>query len=408
MKKVLIVSYYFPPLNNIAAKRFGTMCKYFEKYGYETYVLTTRPHPHCFGGAKMDLEVPIQDKRIIRIGRTGTAYKPASVWAQLILQEIDKRNLYSRALTELSLGWYEKVRSKLDVDSLIGMDIVIGTYPGMENLFIASYLSRKLKCPFVAEIRDLITEYSEDTGMRKRSFRIDSIVERLILQRASGIAPVTCGFRDILRKKYPDKQMRVIFNGWENGGTDTGNSKGNYLYYAGSLYAHRLESFELLMRCMKRVVKTMDIRMLIRSVGPRGLDEKMRRMIQDSGMEQYIEIREAAEEHIIREEQDKAYMNVVLSSIHPEDSALMTTVPGKLYEVLRERAPVLAVVPENSDMARIIKKTDKGIATISEEKMIEFIRNGGEGFCGNKYVNFFSRKKQAERYCKFLDSILDK
>ena len=41
MKKVLIVSYFFPPLNIIAAKRYGTMSKYFIKNGYEPYVLTT-------------------------------------------------------------------------------------------------------------------------------------------------------------------------------------------------------------------------------------------------------------------------------------------------------------------------------------------------------------------------------
>ena len=405
MKKILIVSYYFAPLNNIAAKRFGTMCKYFEKYGYEAYILTTRPHLHCSENAQMDLEVPIPDERIIRIGRTGTAYKPASAWAQIALQFIEKRNMQSRALTELALGWYEKVKEELNLNLVKDMDIVIGKYPGMENLLVARYISRKLKCPFVADIRDLITEYSEDAGARQRSFKLDSFVERFVLWRASGLVPVTCGFRDILMRKYPKKKMRVIFNGWECSGVNTKAQREHYLYYAGSLYAHRLESFELLMRCLKQVVEVMDIRMIIRSIGPRGLDERMRRMIQDEGMESYIEIREAANGTVVREEQHKAYMNVVLSSVHPEDQALMTTVPGKLYEVLSENAPVLAVVPESSDVAKIVRRTNKGLASISEKKIVKFILNGEKDFPGNKYVKFFSREKQAERYCEFLDSI---
>ena len=47
MKKILIVSYYFPPLNLIAAKRYGTMCKYFEEYGFEPYIITTK-HDRAF------------------------------------------------------------------------------------------------------------------------------------------------------------------------------------------------------------------------------------------------------------------------------------------------------------------------------------------------------------------------
>ena len=35
MKKILIVSYYFPPLNAMASKRYGYMCKYFRENGYE-------------------------------------------------------------------------------------------------------------------------------------------------------------------------------------------------------------------------------------------------------------------------------------------------------------------------------------------------------------------------------------
>jgi len=72
MKKVLIVSYYFPPIEVIAAKRFGTMCKYFEENGYKPYVLTTKIDGNLGVDVGRKLELPIDKKQIIQIGSDRT------------------------------------------------------------------------------------------------------------------------------------------------------------------------------------------------------------------------------------------------------------------------------------------------------------------------------------------------
>lgn len=405
MRRVLVVSYYFPPLNNIAAKRFGNMCKYFKEFGYQTIVLTSNPHGSCFINTKLDLEVPGNIHEIIRIGRTGASYVPESVLFQMPVQWLEKHNRETRTLSETSLGWYEKVKRDLDLSKLKNIDIVIGTYPPMENLFVANYISEKLKSPFVVDIRDLITEYAEAGENKERSFILDSFVEKYILRSASGIVSVTDGFGKILSKKYPNIKNKVIYNGWESKKCLEQSESGvPYLYYAGSLYSHRLESFGLLLECMKEVLRTKEIRMKIRSVGPKELDGKLDKIIRDYGMKKYVEILEAAEENTIKREQASAYINVVLSSMHEEDKALMATVPGKVYEVLAENAPVLAIAPAASDIARILKKTDKGIATTSKEKIVKYILYANKNYHGNSSIDFFSRKNQAKRYCKFLDS----
>lgn len=408
MKKVLVVSYFFPPLNNMGAKRFGTMCKYFKEYGYETIVLTSNSHANSFLNTKLDLSIPEGIHQIIRIGRTGVSYIPETVSSQMVVQWINQSDRQSRTLSSATLGWYEKVKREIDLLQLNNIDIIIGTYPPMENLLVASYLSRKLKCPFVTDIRDLITEYSENTSNQKRSFIIDSIAEKVILHRAAGIVPATKGFADILRKKYPKSRIKVIYNGWEDREerTKIRGAEVGYLYYAGALYSHRLESFRLLIDCLKEVLVFKEIRMKIRSIGPETLDMKMKKMIRDNDMEDHIELLEAVEEGIVKREQANAGINIVLSSICGENQALLTTVPGKLYEILKEEAPILAVTPETSDMAHIINKTEKGIATVSKGKIIDFILNADRNYSGNQYVDFFSRKNQAKRYCRFLDSIL--
>ena len=60
MKKVLIISYHFPPVNNIASRRFGEMVSFMPNFGWEPFVLTTK--------SKGTLPVLIPEKKIIRIG----------------------------------------------------------------------------------------------------------------------------------------------------------------------------------------------------------------------------------------------------------------------------------------------------------------------------------------------------
>lgn len=411
MKKVLIVSYYFPPINMIAAKRYGTMCKYLEKYGYKPYIITTRHDKSCGLNVRLDLESPVNEGQIIRIGQARNNTDIQSVFCNLLLQVMRNCKISSRTLTSLSIGWYEMVKRDIYLNKLKDIDIIIGTFPWMENLFVARYLSKQLNCPYIVDIRDLISDYAEADEGYKRSKFIDKILEKYILSNADGIVTVTPGFRDILRKRFPNKPYKVVFNGWdEKTKIETKpKEKIKYLYYAGSLYLHRLESFELLMECIKRInLKTDDkIKFIVRSIGPKKLDMKAKEMIKQENMQEYVSILDAASEDIVKSEQRDAYINVVLSTIHEDDASLMTTIPGKVYELLNYEAPVLAIVPPNSDVDKVLNYTNKGIASTSEDEIIDFILKNNTKYKGNKNTAYFSRKNQAKRLCQFMDKVLE-
>ncbi len=411
MKKVLVVSYYFPPLNIMASKRYGTMCKYFEEYGYMPYVITTDHGRSCGPNAISGLKMPVGEEQVIKIGKEKDNSKIQNVYCNLLLQIMESQKIASRTLTISSIGWYETIRKDLDLSKLKDIDLIIGTFPPVGNLFVAKYLSRKLKCPYIAEIRDLISDYTETDPGYRNSRLIDKALERYLLSHAAGIVTVTTGFRDVLKKRFPDKPFKVVFNGWddekkEDRSGPEGGTK--YLYYAGLFYLHRLESFELLAKCVKRInQKEKDhYKLIVRSAGPKDLDMKAKKIVQKEEMQEYVHILEAASEEIVKKEQANADINVVLSTIHKEDHALMTTVPGKVYELLKGDAPVLAIVPENSDVYKILKYTNKGIASTSEDEIIDFILQENKKYTGNRKVSYFSRRKQAERLCEFIDKVL--
>ena len=108
----------------------------------------------------------------------------------------------------------------------------------------------------------------------------------------------------------------------------------------------------------------------------------------------------------MRIEQENAYINVVLSTIYPDDGELMATIPGKVFELLPFTNPILAIVPEGSDVSKLLRATNKGIGTIDRKQIIDFILTSEGKYGGNDKVLFFSREKQAERYCRIMDGIL--
>jgi glycosyltransferase involved in cell wall biosynthesis len=411
LKKVLIVSYYFPPINVVAARRYGSMCKYFAKYGYEPYVLTTSFGRNPGLDARLDLELPLDKSRVIRIGNSKNNSEIGSVLGNFVMNVLDSGKIMSRTLAWEVIGWYEKVKRDLDLERIRDIDIIVATYPAMGNLYVAKYLSKKLGCPYIADIRDLISDYTETTEGYRNCKWLDIVIEKYILNAAGGIVTVTPGFRDILRKRYPGKRYKVVFNGWDDVKTVQATPKeaDKYLYYAGSLYLHRLESFELLVKCLKKINDEGNdkYKFLVRSIGPKELDVKAANFVKREGMQEYVNILPSVPGDIVQQEQKGACINIVLSTVHEEDVALMTTIPGKVYELLNEDASILAIVPKGSDVEKVLQYTQKGITSISEDEIIDFIGQKNKMCKGNGNIAYFTRERQAERLCRFMNKVLE-
>ena len=215
-----------------------------------------------------------------------------------------------------------------------------------------------------------------------------------------------------MRQRYLRKKIKVVYNGWENAeGKQESEGRGampdcKYLYYAGVIYEHRLESFVLLAQCIKEVNEEEHIELVIRSTGPIENEKKMKSIIKKNGLDRIVKVLEAEKQEKVRSEQITAYINVVLSTIHSDDEELMATIPGKTFELLSFEKPILAIVPEKSDVSKLLKRTNKGIGTTDKAKIIDFILGSEGKYRGNDKVLRYSREIQAEKYCKIMDKIL--
>lgn len=421
MKKVLIVSYLFAPVNTMASKRFSSMCGYLDKQGYVPYILTVNPPrklPKSFAyGAALDLKAPIDDSRIIRCGRWADQ-SVTSVVMSMILDLFEKKHIALRCLDKESYCWYEACKraySEEELKSIGHPELVIGTYPGMGNLYVAYYLAKKWKVPFVMDIRDLMSQFEElPKGFWQLKW-LDKRLENFYFRHASGIVTVTKGFKKILTE-YHHKRVAVVYNGWEEtlpvkNICNEDLEKCKYLYYAGSLYGHRLESLRILVRALKKINANIVFKILLRITGPMELIMEAKHMFNNEGVEDIVCLMDGCDEETVREEQSKAYINIVLSDIEQKKRYLLATIPGKLIELLTSSQPILAVTAHESEIAYVLRITGKGAVAETEDEIIHFLEEASESmkYMGdNKAIEFFSREHQAVRLCRYMDMVLNK
>lgn len=412
MKKVLIVSNYFPPINAIASKRFGVMCRYFQEFGYESYILTVNPSNIYVNGAQMDLEVPIDEKRITRIGNFGETDPIQQWYYQFFFKILEKKRFFFVSLDRQSVAWTERVKKEIDLSKFKDIDIVIGTFGIMGNIMIADYISHKLGCPFVADLRDLISDYRDSTmNRRKRLFLLERIVERQKLYRAAGITVVNPEYKKLLKKRYFNKPIITVYNGWdESRKSKTTKINGEYLYYAGALIPHRAECLKLVAKCLKNINNRRNekIKLVIRTnLSVKECEQDILNYIEKEHMEDFFLCLESASDDVVAGEIQGAYINLTLNTLDEKEKSYTMAVSGKVYELLISSRPILAISPKASALDKMMKYTQKGIATTSEKEIEKFILGGCEKYVGNDNIQYFSRKEQAKKFCEFMDSILN-
>ncbi|MFO7996562.1 MAG: glycosyltransferase [Dehalococcoidia bacterium] len=173
-RKVLVVSFYFPPTNKIAAVRLGKFAKYLPEFGWEPIVLTASE----VKGFSQDLPVETKEASIFRTpysalgpavsnkltGGQRTVHQAApkiSAWRRILYKVIRSMEpIYAlpviRILILEPIGWYRPaVKQGLEVISKEKIDVIFSSYGPSVSHIVASKLHKQTGIAWVADFRDL-------------------------------------------------------------------------------------------------------------------------------------------------------------------------------------------------------------------------------------------------------------
>ena len=402
MRRILLLSFAFPPDNEASAARAGQLFDYLPEYGYQSLLVAST----VFGSVR-------EDRFVCRVplGRT-----TATIAALSGLGRIFTRYC---APYEDRLGWVPHAAAA--ATRLIGshpVEAIVSTSPPLAAHFAALWLSTKYRLPWIADFQDPV--FDNPGRGRKWIYPYDAIIERILFGRADRVAANTDTVAAAWSERYPhwSSKISILWNCFdpreEIGPAPLPTRPYRVLAHVGDLYGGR-HPCQLLASLERLGIDASAVR--VRLVGR--IDEdvwiehgrQLERM-RATGLLEFENMRVSREE-AAREAAEADCL--VLLDLNEEPTSFQ--VPSKLVNYLRIGRPILAYTPEGSPVERILARS--GIRYIAidpsapdalgDQKVLEFLNFPVEPRRTSAwFTETFDARSQARIVAGLLDELLEK
>ena len=234
MKKVLIITYYWPPSGGPGVQRILKFVKYLPEFGWQPYILT--PKYGEFPAIDNSLTNEIHtDCEIIKtnIVEPGTIYKlitgmkkseaiPIAVLAETDSLTFSKKvTRWLRAnifIPDAKIGWIPFALNKgKKLIQQHKIDIIFSSSPPPTTHLIAQKLARQHGIKWVADFRDPWTDihYYKNLPRLKITQAFDKKLERSVLTSANWITSVSKTYINNYKSKVSHNRFSFLPNGFD-------------------------------------------------------------------------------------------------------------------------------------------------------------------------------------------------
>lgn len=372
MKKVLIVTYVFPPVGGAGVQRTLKWTKYLPEFGWEPFVLTcSNPSVPVFDEA-LEREIP-KDLHIYRTRTFEPPYKVKRVaWGKAEtsrggLLQAAKKVAQRILIPDPQIGWwptaYRKARQVIRNEEI---DAVVTSAPPFSTHILGKRLRKRTGVPWLADFRDEWADfYTRAYDFHRRSGLAEKIfrMEREVIENSDALVTVTQGILENYRKRYPgvtSSNSYFIPNGFDEEDfsqkVSTPSGRESFrLTYSGTVFELTratpfLDAVEIWLQKRPGAREHLRLRFVGR-IAPseqRDFDRPMlKNVLECTG---YLPHSEA-----LRQMRSSHVLLLFLSDI-PGAERILT---GKIFEYLAARRPILAVSPP-SEATRLISQTEGG------------------------------------------------
>jgi glycosyltransferase involved in cell wall biosynthesis len=382
IKKVLIISYYWPPAGGPGVQRWLKFVKYLPDFGVKpiVYIPSNPSYPILDNGLLEELP---QDITILK-QKIKEPYFLAKLFSKKSTQKISSgiipssksQNFVQKLLLwirgnlfipDARVLWVKpsvKYLSKYIKENNI--QTVITTGPPHSLHLIGLALRSQLNIKWIADFRDPWTTIGYHKALRLSSYakKKHKKMESQVLNAADLII-VTSPSTKTDFMQITSKPITVITNGYDIGKQDNTILDNSFsLAHIGSLLSDRNPKilWELLSELLqeeKDFKKHFQLK-LIGKVSQEIIDTLKNYQLNDFVLNLgYVSHQEAIAN------QRKSQVLLLLEIDSTETKSI---IPGKLFEYLVSGRPILAIGPKNSDFEAIISQTNTGIFCNYEEK----------------------------------------
>ena len=369
--KLLLVTWYFPPSRTIAAVRLGKLARYLLAQGHDVRVLTPKEPP-----LPQELAVDFPEERVIRTawqapdpGGASAAKRPTPAAAGTVPEggvasPSPLKRLRWRLHASMSefpdgrAAWQAfAVTAGADLLKDWRPDAVFASGPPFTTLFIGRELSEAFDLPLVLEFRDRWSEDPYAPPFFWRRWKIRRAEDALI-SRAKALVTVSEPWAKDYRARY-GKPTTVVYNGYDaelcgEGPFDGAAGRpGLEIVYTGGIYPGYRDPTPLFAAMKLLDDKGVACRMIFHGVRP-GMVVPL---AEAQGVTHLVEVREVLTHEEALRRQRESDILVLLQWNDPKEQG---NVPGKFFEYLGARRPILVLGLREGVPATIVKERDAG------------------------------------------------
>lgn len=430
-KKVLIITYYWPPTGGAGVQRWLKFSKYFRDFGWEPVIYTP-----------LNPDFPINDETLLKdIPPNTTVLKTAITEPYDIYRKImgkkktetvnqgflseGKENKWLQSLMIWVRGnffipdarkfWIKPSVSYLsDYIQKNKIDAVISTGPPHSMHLIALGLKLKHHIPWIADFRDPWTQidFYDQLKLTAMADKKHKKLERSVLTNANKVVTVSKSWGKDL-EKLGGREVNVITNGFDADDfpVNEGNTllPGFLMHHIGALNKDR--NPHVLWKALGDICKENtefknDLKLKFTGKTDAAVFESLKQHDLMSNAEKT--------DYMPHSEVVKLLLKSPVLLLPLNDTPNVSgIVPGKLFEYLAAKRPIFSIGDINGDTAAIIKETNTGTMVSfknyegTKAAVLELYRKykTNQLIINSASIDKYSRKNCAAEYTQLLNSI---
>ncbi|MBL7885734.1 MAG: glycosyltransferase family 4 protein [Flavobacterium sp.] len=423
-KKLLIITYYWPPAGGPGVQRWLKFVKYLPDFSIQpiVYIPENPTYPILDEGLQKD----VSEKAIILKNNIFEPYQLASFFSKNSTQKISsgiipaakKQTLLQRFLLwirgnlfipDARVFWVKpsvKFLKKYIKENQI--ETIVTSGPPHSLHLIGLQLKKELKVTWLADFRDPWTTigYHKALKLSLYAAKKHKQLEHEVLNSADKIIVTSKTTKEEFQA-ITKRPIEVITNGYdvENVTKQTLDEKFT-LAHIGSFLSNR--NPKLLWEVLSELIhenSDFALHFQLKLIGK--VSQEIVDSIAHYNLNEYVNNLGYVSHQEALEHQRKSQVLLLIEIDSPETKSI---IPGKVFEYLVSERPIIAIGPKDSDFAEIITSTNTGVFFTYEEKekLKKTISSYFELYLANKLAVFpvglqqYSRKKLTEQLVTLL------